>query len=508
MAKGRNQQQDSEWSFSCRTTPYNADSDSDDTNNEIENVGSRISEETRLLNELDLSSREESVQYKPNPFSIAKINAASRAAPPETINPTITSRKVKKFTPIGRSSKAAGKKQNGNIIDGLKKQSQKAVIISKPKRAASITSKSSATLAKKQSAPHSTKSKAFRPLLSSHAKTANPPTIAGNRSTLVKLKEAPPVLIVPASTHILALNDQPTPVELPAQEPSQIAHIPNIATDPSPHTDDDSNCYRLDGHAGYTEALDDHKFSEVAVEKGSPAIGEASITRGPASPHYGDSQFLPLIHYDYRPSPNHRSSQLATEADLYNNGLLHPSEVFQATRQRPISFSSPIHQDNTASGFGSLVAPSRAMAMSSPLRPADTTIITTPRVPWFVPQTLAPPFSYRPASRDFGEPHSLKQSSYFVSYPRVSSSDLFLVDVHQRYDQNSLEYAPPGHSPIKEDRTSPVRPFTPLHPPTGRQTAYRPSPLTAASLKRTRNERFYLQQFGYRLIRDYLSSHF
>ncbi|KAG6837091.1 hypothetical protein H0H93_014983 [Arthromyces matolae] len=64
----------------CRFTPFDGSSDSD-SDSQPENNGSMISNETKLLNDLDLSSREETVLYKANPFSIAKINAASRKYP-------------------------------------------------------------------------------------------------------------------------------------------------------------------------------------------------------------------------------------------------------------------------------------------------------------------------------------------------------------------------------------------------------------------------------------------
>ncbi|KAJ7161384.1 hypothetical protein C8R43DRAFT_1233633, partial [Mycena crocata] len=72
-----------EWTFNLRSTKTNPDSDSDSDSNDDAPANS-ISEESRLLNDFCLSNREEAVVYKPNPFSIAKINAASRPKRPST----------------------------------------------------------------------------------------------------------------------------------------------------------------------------------------------------------------------------------------------------------------------------------------------------------------------------------------------------------------------------------------------------------------------------------------
>jgi hypothetical protein len=97
------------WSYNLRAAKTNQDSDSDsDSNDNAATTNSAFeSEEARFLKDLDLSSREETVIYKPNPFSIAKINAASR--------PTRAS------TPIiaRRTSKPAQKKPQGRIVDSF-----------------------------------------------------------------------------------------------------------------------------------------------------------------------------------------------------------------------------------------------------------------------------------------------------------------------------------------------------------------------------------------------------
>ena len=80
---------DGEWSFSLRSNNYTYyDSSSDDGQEDSPQGSSNIrsaadrtqpaSEEARLLGDLDLASRTDSASYKPNPWSIAKANAASR----------------------------------------------------------------------------------------------------------------------------------------------------------------------------------------------------------------------------------------------------------------------------------------------------------------------------------------------------------------------------------------------------------------------------------------------
>ncbi|KAF5391406.1 hypothetical protein D9757_001979 [Collybiopsis confluens] len=68
------------WAFNLRTRAYDSDSDADSDENPSSSDTIPTSDQVKLLNDFDLSTRpEDAIQYKPNPFSIAKINAASRA---------------------------------------------------------------------------------------------------------------------------------------------------------------------------------------------------------------------------------------------------------------------------------------------------------------------------------------------------------------------------------------------------------------------------------------------
>ena len=63
------------WTFSL-LTPYE---DGDSSDEDEGNQGFNPKPDDQLLKDMDLSSREEALKYTPNPFSIAKINAAVRS---------------------------------------------------------------------------------------------------------------------------------------------------------------------------------------------------------------------------------------------------------------------------------------------------------------------------------------------------------------------------------------------------------------------------------------------
>jgi len=69
---------DYDWAFGLRA--FNCDSSDDDSDKDGQPPLSIKKQHEVRLEDFDLGSREESVSYKPNPFSIAKINAAYRSA--------------------------------------------------------------------------------------------------------------------------------------------------------------------------------------------------------------------------------------------------------------------------------------------------------------------------------------------------------------------------------------------------------------------------------------------
>ena len=104
----------SDWAFNLRATANledSSESDSDDCAALLKN--NLISPEAQLLKDLDLSSRHETVEYKPNPWNIAKMNAVSRTTRPSPDHGTIIN-PVRAKNPF-----------RGRIVDLFKTQSEK-----------------------------------------------------------------------------------------------------------------------------------------------------------------------------------------------------------------------------------------------------------------------------------------------------------------------------------------------------------------------------------------------
>jgi len=108
-----------EWSFNFRTCPVDSD-DSDDSDATLLN---QASNETRLIEDFDLSSRKETVQYKPNPFSIAKINAALRKKADDSSRNNFSGSTPQ--PPLRENSRTKQKQPTNQIADYFKKQAQR-----------------------------------------------------------------------------------------------------------------------------------------------------------------------------------------------------------------------------------------------------------------------------------------------------------------------------------------------------------------------------------------------
>ena len=99
----------SDWSFSLRSHNYHLDASSSDDDSDDDqrqpipskSTGEKThpSEEARLLRELDLSSRTDVASYKPNPWTIAKANAATRAPRRSPPPPKLPGRKHSRAQP-------------------------------------------------------------------------------------------------------------------------------------------------------------------------------------------------------------------------------------------------------------------------------------------------------------------------------------------------------------------------------------------------------------------------
>lgn len=112
--------QGSDWTYDFRSSHPSFDSDSDSDSHPEASLSStteHLTDDAKLLQELDLTSRQDTAQYKPNPWSIAKVNAASRPSKPMK---TTTGRKDEKVD----AGAGGGKKKElkGTIVDFLRKQ--------------------------------------------------------------------------------------------------------------------------------------------------------------------------------------------------------------------------------------------------------------------------------------------------------------------------------------------------------------------------------------------------
>lgn len=95
------------WSFSFRDNTHDDDDDKDGEGEGGSTVDTKVNED-----DMDLASREETAQFKPNPWSIAKINSSSRQPP-----------SVKSKAPARTSGPAAPK--TAPILSAFRKQVEK-----------------------------------------------------------------------------------------------------------------------------------------------------------------------------------------------------------------------------------------------------------------------------------------------------------------------------------------------------------------------------------------------
>lgn len=102
------------WSSSLRGRPAHlsdSDSDSDIDADAVTKPDVTETNDARLIREMDLSGRHETVEYRPNPWSIARINAASRPCPPKPVPSRTTA-----------SARPPPKPQPKPIVEAFKKQ--------------------------------------------------------------------------------------------------------------------------------------------------------------------------------------------------------------------------------------------------------------------------------------------------------------------------------------------------------------------------------------------------
>lgn len=114
-------QADDVWAFDFRTPLCHINDDSDDSDDPDE---SKVSNEAKLRQDLDLSTREETVAYKPNPFSIAKANAAYRS--------NASSKKVPPPQPRRASLTRATKARQKTLLEGFEIQKKRITLPAPP----------------------------------------------------------------------------------------------------------------------------------------------------------------------------------------------------------------------------------------------------------------------------------------------------------------------------------------------------------------------------------------
>ena len=103
-----------DWSFTLRSGQCFSDSD-DESDSEPQTLPAHPSSDDALLKDIDISSRPDNAQFKSNPWSIAKVNAASRPKPARPV----AHASVK---PSGRS-----KQRGRTIMEAFSRQAKKSV---------------------------------------------------------------------------------------------------------------------------------------------------------------------------------------------------------------------------------------------------------------------------------------------------------------------------------------------------------------------------------------------
>ncbi|KAG6825676.1 hypothetical protein H0H92_002865 [Tricholoma furcatifolium] len=404
--KSRKQNQDTEWSFSCRSAPCNPYSDSDDSDlvsdAAISGLATNISEETRLMNDLDLSTREETVQYRPNPFSIAKINAASRSIA-SNMNSTksqaqVTANNYRTSNPPdaarkrhnGKNRNAHAKtRRDGNILDGFRKQSQKAAFVSQLDSCPKASSTAHAAL-------QHLGAKASRRLVDSRASNSHFASAIPEPETIIDAQLA----------HISPQERSPVRVALQSQpHVSPRTHTPTII-DPSP-ADLHHVSLLSQRSAVLYPGVEDIVSNETSCVQDLNSDGahddgfSSSSLILPVSPSFSSYPELNLERVATRRMPTIAGSAMEIQNERSSNSTAGP-RILSSTRSSPPPCKAA--WDTFSPSFSHR---SKPIAISSPLRPPGPQLHSNSRrVPnLFHPNVrsrlLGPPFSYEPAAECF-----------------------------------------------------------------------------------------------------------
>ncbi|KAF9652729.1 hypothetical protein BDM02DRAFT_2598907 [Thelephora ganbajun] len=193
-----------DWSFSLRSATgffNDADSDEDDEQN-VGDAGTfslLSSSSSHILQQIDLAAREDSAQYKPNPWSIARVNAASRSRQPNSA-----------VKPVPENA-AAKKPPQGAIVDAFKRQAQK------PK-----TTTNSSTQANRRQTP-------------TQKPTSTPAIDASDNLVTDPARSSAPIAHITTST----IDPVPAPSQPPTPQQHQETQFPSFLPRrvfPAPHS--------------------------------------------------------------------------------------------------------------------------------------------------------------------------------------------------------------------------------------------------------------------------------
>ena len=346
---------DTDWSFSLRSaTGFFDDADSDDETEERASkdagTSSHISSNSsQTLQQIDLAAREDSAQYKPNPWSIARINAASRPRQPNTA-----------LKPVPENP-AAKKLLQGAIVDAFNRQARKPKTTKPPAQASQgqtpshkpaltpaidapdnpvpAPTRSPAPIAHMTTSAVHTVPVSSQPripqqhqgtlLLSPFPEETSPtvhPGLPIHQSpnphlvpTLKRFQPSPsPTNPPPHSQHCTPVIFKPRPT--PPQVPAYFG--PHI---PVPHSITPNRAHILIDHAAPTNSADQGNgcFAHPPLSEGRPTPVNPERTTLPPRP----SQHIQRI----QPSPRPRFKQPVIKA-LLESGIVSPSPSFAQAR--------------------------------------------------------------------------------------------------------------------------------------------------------------------------------
>ncbi|OJT14818.1 hypothetical protein TRAPUB_8612 [Trametes pubescens] len=328
---------DSCWSLSLRgrggNDGYSSDDDSEDDGKTAPTAGSDIlsttSDEARLLGELDLASRADTAAYKPNPWSIAKVNASARPPKP----PAAAHKKPKP------SSKATAK---ATVLDLLRTQPKKKH--APPRPTASVTA----------AAPNLSESIPEAMLSSTHS-DSHPEDEAHIPSdeTLVDVSYQPDVLVKPGKPPLVHTPSVFIPssaarrIDFGNSSRGLVTRTGDVKRHPAPSSPSSSDLARSGMTSKQAPGLAGHQFASNAPHIPSPAGALPKPTSPPLLRDGPRQDLRSAMFKQSRPAANTTSDVIGlhtTETQLVTTVL--PSSSYQSASTsrspgKPTSFLRP-----------------------------------------------------------------------------------------------------------------------------------------------------------------------